>query len=100
MQKRACWAEYVPSIRHIYVQYGYIRMYIHTYTHICTHTEDFGVDYGSYGFMFDIRATNRPIVITGMQICSGDGTPQDYKVIGNMISTGLCVCVCVCVCGY
>ena len=36
-------------------------------------------DYGAYGFMFDIVAPRRAILVTGLQICSADGTPRDYK---------------------
>lgn len=43
--------------------------------------EDKGVDYGCNGFMFDVVVGKRPIVITGMQICSAHGTPFDYKVL-------------------
>eukprot|EP00285_Hemiselmis_virescens_P012834 CAMPEP_0173399744 /NCGR_PEP_ID=MMETSP1356-20130122/45777_1 /TAXON_ID=77927 ORGANISM="Hemiselmis virescens, Strain PCC157" /NCGR_SAMPLE_ID=MMETSP1356 /ASSEMBLY_ACC=CAM_ASM_000847 /LENGTH=223 /DNA_ID=CAMNT_0014359509 /DNA_START=112 /DNA_END=780 /DNA_ORIENTATION=+ len=45
-----------------------------------TTDQDFGVDYGCNAFMFEVRCKNRPLVITGMQICSADGSPYDYKV--------------------
>ena len=37
--------------------------------------QDFGVDYGGYGFTFDVRARKGPVLIVGMQICSADGCP-------------------------
>jgi hypothetical protein len=38
------------------------------------------VDYGANGFMFDVVAGKRPIVITGIQMCSASGSPFNYKV--------------------
>ena len=45
-----------------------------------TQGQDPGVDYGANGFMFDVICGGRPIIITGLQICSADGSPYDYKV--------------------
>jgi hypothetical protein len=36
-----------------------------------TADQEEGVDYGSYGFMFSVRAKNVPIVITGIQVRAG-----------------------------
>ncbi|KAJ1471426.1 hypothetical protein T484DRAFT_1977832 [Baffinella frigidus] len=45
-----------------------------------TADQEEGVDYSAFGFMFDVRARDAPLVVTGLQICSGLGTPYDYKV--------------------
>jgi hypothetical protein len=50
----------------------------HPVSQICLRLP-FSQDYGAYGFMFDIIAPRRAIRITGLQICSADGTPRDYK---------------------
>ena len=40
-----------------------------------------GVDYGAYGFMFNIANIGpSTVLISGLQICSGDGTPHNYAV--------------------
>jgi len=46
---------------------------------IRTPDQDPGVDYGAHGFMFNIANTGtRAVLISGLQICSGDGTPHNY----------------------
>ena len=44
-----------------------------------TPDQDFGVDYGAHGFMFNIENTcAQPLWVTGLQIAAGDGTPHNY----------------------
>ena len=44
-----------------------------------TPDQDPGLDYGAHGFMFNIENTGTgTVLISGLQICSGDGTPHNY----------------------
>ena len=39
---------------------------------------------GAHGIMFDIVNTHtRAVLVTGLQICAGDGTPHNYAVTLN-----------------